>query len=381
MRHRTILLMIGVAVALTAAVASSKSKEAVIMFSHSYHLTEVGAKCEDCHADAAGATESSANLLPKMESCYKCHDQKATECNVCHTESNVQDGKYSSYVAPARELKFSHASHVGTQKLDCQTCHAAIEKSSKVPSKGIPEMAVCVDCHRQKGITDDCSACHTQVGLRMPADHGPDWVLNHEFEARGDARKCETCHRPSYCEECHQGAALGMSIRNKKDAPADRLGPLAPAHDGKSLLIIQRIHDLNFRYTHGADVKSKTMDCGTCHATATFCAACHNPENDLGRLKPVWHEVAGFGAAGKHAEMARKDIEVCAACHDRDGADPVCMSCHRSAVSPHPNGFMKDVNGPWHDDNNAVCFVCHDPGGRHPGQGFCGRCHGAKSDD
>jgi len=381
MRYKTIVLLLGVAVGITAVVAGSKTNEAVIRFSHGYHLDEVGAKCEDCHKDAANATESAADLLPKMESCYACHDQKTTECNVCHTEANVQDGKYSAYVASAREVVFSHQLHVTNQKIECLTCHGNVSGAKKAPSRGLPSMDVCVDCHHKRQISDNCDVCHSQVELRRPDDHGPDWVLDHVESARRDSKKCETCHRPTYCEECHDGAALGLSIRGKTGAPVDLVGPLAAAHEGKNLLIIQRRHDLNYRYSHGADVKSKTSDCGTCHETGSFCAACHNPENDGGRPKPVWHEVAGFGAGGKHAELARRDIEVCAACHDRDAAEPRCMQCHRTIVSPHADGFMKDVNGPWHDDNNAVCFVCHDAGGRHPGQGFCGRCHGEKVGD
>lgn len=378
MRYRTILILIGIGVAITAVVAGSKTNEAVIRFSHAYHLDEVGAKCEDCHKDAASATASSANLLPKMEYCYACHDQKTTDCNVCHTETNVQDGKYSPYVAPAREVIFSHQFHVTDQKIECKTCHAGVARATKAPSHCLPAMDVCLDCHRKHKVDDNCKVCHTQVELRRPADHGPDWVLDHVESARQDSKSCENCHRPTYCEECHDGAALGMSIRGKNGAPTDLIGPLATAHEGKDLLILQRQHDLNYRFTHGADVKSKTSDCASCHEMGSFCGACHNPENDGGRTKPVWHDVAGFGAAGGHAEMARKDIEVCASCHDRDAAEPTCLQCHRTTVSPHPVGFMKDVHGPWHDDNSAVCFVCHESGARRAGEGFCGKCHGAK---
>ena len=42
--------------------------------------------------------------------------------------------------------------------------------------------------------------------------------------------------------------------------------------------------------------------------------------------------------------------------------------------------FMKDNKGSWHDDPNAVCFVCHENGSRSPGVGFCGKCHGRDAD-
>lgn len=379
MKHRTILVVIAaLAVTLLVAIAGSRTNEAVIRFSHDYHVNEVGAKCEDCHASASSATESSADLLPKMDACYTCHDQKTTECSLCHTEKNVTEGRYSPYIAPAREIIFSHQLHTGKTKIECVTCHANVSKANSVPSHGIPPMDKCVDCHRNRQVADNCQTCHSQVELRRPADHGPDWVLDHVESARTNAKSCETCHRPTYCEECHDGAALGLSVRGQTGALVDRVRPLAPAHDGKNLLLLQRRHDLNYRFTHGAEVRSKTSDCATCHETATFCAACHNA-NSSSTQKPVWHETANFGSGGGHADLARKDIEVCTACHDRDAAEPRCLQCHRKVVAPHPEGFMKDVHGPWHDDNNAVCFVCHDAGSRTAGQGFCGKCHGAEN--
>jgi hypothetical protein len=81
-----------------------------------------------------------------------------------------------------------------------------------------------------------------------------------------------------------------------------------------------------------------------------------------------------------HADFGRNDIEVCAGCHDQSGAEPTCMQCHRTIVSPHPDGFMRDVKGTWHDDENAVCFVCHESGARRPGVGFCGGCHGRETE-
>jgi hypothetical protein len=370
-RHAIIALTVMGASALLLSTYASGKNTPVVPFDHKKHIEEVGVACLDCHKEASSATTSATMLLPRIEDCYECHDQSEVNWTV------PADGS-SPWPTPARELIFDHAKHMSAG-LECATCHAGVEKATKAPSDGLPSMALCTDCHKEREVKDDCNVCHSQVQVLRPKDHIADWISDHSIPARSDARSCETCHRQSYCSECHDGAALGLAVRNKEGAPADRIGPMASAHEGNDLLILQRVHDLNYRWTHGSDVRAKTLDCAVCHETQTFCNACHNPENDANRLRPVWHDMANFEFY-THADFARRDIEVCAACHEQSGAEPTCMKCHKTIRSPHPDGFMKDNKGSWHDDPNAMCFVCHDNGSRTPGVGFCGKCHGRDAD-
>ena len=88
---------------------------------------------------------------------------------------------------------------------------------------------------------------------------------------------------------------------------------------------------------------------------------------------------------GVHADIARRDLESCAACHDTQGADPNCIMCHTDndgikGTNPktHAIGFMNNEQGDWHGDFGAVCYNCHTDGGALSqtfGQGFCGYCH------
>ncbi|MEW5702574.1 MAG: cytochrome c3 family protein [Candidatus Zixiibacteriota bacterium] len=366
---RSILISAIVSGAAILSVATvSARKKLDFSFSHRTHLEKVGVTCDACHAGATTAITAAVNLLPQPDVCITCHE-----------EADFPGKNYTPDILPEREVIFDHQKHVDSLKLLCNVCHADVERAGKAPSAALPAMSVCVDCHRQKGISDDCSICHTRVETRRPADHVADWMLDHMEVARQEARTCETCHRQTYCQECHAGPALGLAVKGDASAPVDHIGPLATAQEGKDILILQRVHELNYRYIHPVDVKSKKSDCSVCHETRAFCVTCHKPENDLERYRPVWHDVSAFTFSG-HAELARNDIEVCARCHDRDVAEPTCLRCHRSIVSPHTEGFMRDVHGPWHDDDNAVCFVCHDPGPRIAGQGFCGKCHGGEDD-
>lgn len=58
----------------------------------------------------------------------------------------------------------------------------------------------------------------------------------------------------------------------------------------------------------------------------------------------------GVGSGGgDHATLAKRDIERCMSCHDVNGADPTCITCHFDAdgikgTNPktHPVGFMSN---------------------------------------
>jgi len=159
---------------------------------------------------------------------------------------------------------------------------------------------------------------------------------------------------------------------------------------------ISRVHDLNYRFTHGIDLKGKTSECQTCHQTETFCAQCHDSGSQDFALEgnvPSSHKTLNFvtigvgTGGGQHAILARRDIERCASCHDVQGADQNCILCHVDndgikGTNPktHARSFRSDTeNGDWHSDRGSVCYSCHTDANARPdgikGVGFCGYCH------
>ena len=106
---------------------------------------------------------------------------------------------------------------------------------------------------------------------------------------------------------------------------------------------------------------------------------------------PKTHLVPNFttlgvgSGGGEHAVLAERDIETCASCHDVEIGDPVCITCHVDndgvkGTNPktHPDGFMENVHGDWHEDDGSVCFTCHITASAstgQPGVNFCGYCH------
>jgi len=312
-----------------------EDRSKLIKFSHKYHLKEIGASCEDCHADVKASKLSSDNLLGKQANCESCHeDQVKNNCSFCH----VDEKNPVPFANPARELIFSHEKHTGGLGIKCETCHQGLEKVEYASKANLPSMATCNTCHDNRQATNVCESCHTNFTSLLPSDHK---VGNFRKEHRQLARvgnydaECQTCHTQSFCQDCHEGANL-VNFPNRKDPVTPRSGKISP-DDTQKKMVLQNVHELNYRFTHGLDAKGRVSDCYSCHSRETFCSTCHAKGGIVQRaLKPAWHLSANFASAvpglggNEHAQYARRDIELCVSCHDVQGKDPTCMLCHSS---------------------------------------------------
>jgi len=374
-------------------VVEPQDQSSGVKFSHRFHVQEAGVACADCHTAAPTSKLSSDNLLAKHENCQTCHDdQLQSNCTYCHTSSD--QSTYKATQPPQLSLIFAHEFHVQEQKIECQTCHEGVEKAEIGVSMQVPEMATCNTCHNAVKASNACETCHTDLTALRPTDHNrTDFVREHKFQARLSTARCASCHAQESCIDCHNGIDLV-----KVDVPGKNLvSPHAPrltAIDRGQGMRLTKVHDLNFRFTHGIAAAGKTAECRTCHDQQTFCSTCHAAGGNVNQVKfePQTHLQPGFvtigvgSGGGLHATLARRDIESCASCHDAQGADPACITCHMDSdgikgTDPrtHPRGFMASEEGDWHSDPGAVCYTCHtDPNARTNGLrgiGFCGYCH------
>ncbi len=367
-------------------------KTQLLKFSHSKHADN-GIECSSCHTAEKLSTTASEKMLPTHVECQSCHEQEVNEtCSYCHTnpENPV------ALPNPAREVLFDHKAHVIGQKMECNTCHAGVEKAAFAEPHHLPSMATCYTCHNDVQATNQCEACHTNLSSLRPASHAAaNFGREHARVMNGrtfDA-KCQSCHTESSCMECHDGSNL---TRLNSFESIGLISPRRSGNDKPTALSGQAVHDMNFKFTHGISSKGKAADCQTCHRQQSFCSDCHMSGSvALGGAVPTSHEQFGFttigvgSGGGSHATLAKRDIQRCASCHDTEGSDPSCITCHADAdgikgTNPktHPAGFMKSSRGDWHDDMAANCFVCHTDGNARPngtsGKNFCGYCHGTK---
>jgi Cytochrome c7 and related cytochrome c len=358
-----------------------------IKFSHKLHLETVGAECSMCHAAAQTSENANDLMLPKHDECGTCHSAEVeSDCQYCH----LQPDNVEPYATPKREVRFSHKLHVETNKLECATCHAGIEQSEKPSVAFLPVMATCNTCHNNVKVTNACESCHLHPETLVPLSHEEvNWFKEHKRLVRveGLSNDCAVCHSDNFCQACHADVTTQFTRGALQRSVAEN----RPATAGRLPLVKQRVHDLNFVFTHALDLRSKQSDCYSCHNQQTFCSDCHARNQDAGFAAPfpLSHKMSDFvrvgvgSGGGEHAVLARRDIESCAGCHDIEGRDPACIQCHVDRLpgkgndpKTHPSNFREE-HGEWHSNPGSVCYNCH-TSTQKAGIGFCGYCHGMK---
>jgi len=362
-----------------------------LKFSHSFHINEVGGACVDCHPGAQTSASSSDNLRSTHDECMSCHEEQLSEnCGYCHVDPDNIEAK----VPPLREIIFSHQGHLGLDGLDCATCHPGMERVEYATPKNMPTMETCYGCHNDVKATNACEACHTSLAGLVPSDHlVSNFAREHKRASRLGALEldCASCHSQTFCADCHSAADLlqfGAGNELRSD-PSPRGSP----SDRPQQMKLTRAHDLNYRFTHGVDANQRAMDCYSCHNEQEFCAPCHLAGDiTTNSFRPAWHNGADFATVGRgsgggrHADFARRDIQSCITCHDVEGMDATCVTCHVDGdgirgTDPrtHPAGFQEGEQGSWHSNPGASCYNCHTDFNARPdgqkGRGFCGYCH------
>lgn len=110
-----------------------------------------------------------------------------------------------------------------------------------------------------------CAECHEdqQKGTLKSFDafsHTPAFVKNHRFYASSDDRLCSTCHKSSFCNDCHTNQ-VEMKPSIKFGNRPDREMP----------------HRGNFMTLHKIEGKLDPASCYRCHGRANNerCITCH----------------------------------------------------------------------------------------------------------
>lgn len=137
-------------------------------------------------------------------------------------------GRQQGY-QPTQPIKYSHALHAGTHKIDCQYCHSTAYNGKHA---NIPSLNTCMNCHKQiskgpKYGTEEIQKIYDAVGWdaynkdytkpQKPIEwvriHNlPDHVyFNHSQHVNAGKVQCQTCHGPiENMEEVYQYAPLSM---------------------------------------------------------------------------------------------------------------------------------------------------------------------------
>ena len=147
--------------------------EQPIPFPHNKHVA-AGIQCQYCHRGAS--TEGYQAGVPSVTDCYQCHRGMVEDgLNPGKPESlrpgvktlikdyveQRRDVEWFKYYDMPEHVKFPHKAHINAG-LECTECHGNVEnfgyETFKMKQK--PTMGWCVSCHRSKGASQDCTACH-----------------------------------------------------------------------------------------------------------------------------------------------------------------------------------------------------------------------------
>ncbi|MGQ9488638.1 MAG: cytochrome b N-terminal domain-containing protein [Armatimonadota bacterium] len=213
-----------------------------------------------------------------------------------------------------------------------------------------------------------------------PASHlEENWFVNHKFEVRKDPASCGDCHKPFFCQACHQNRRpsshdaqwLKFHFGNAAERPEMCASCHTPDHCESCHKVMR--HDTQWLQQHGSKLAQfgekmkwtgQTMHqmCYQCH-TPQSCQGCHT-----GAL-PASHKVANFLRDPEvgHGKIALKQgTASCSSCHQ----PRFCQTCHGLPM-PHPEGWESDHPLVGHK-NPALCQRCH-----NFQQETCQTCHQA----
>lgn len=319
--------------------------------------------CTQCHAAPAAAAARWPQLPVAEQTCAPCHAElldraraSAERCGTCHLGFDPArvSAPAATRVQP-RRLAFSHAKHGATE---CTHCHALPRPSAPGLPHGLPalpEMESCFGCHTAERALP-CVGCHVAQpsgrlrtsfpdGKLIPRStflglaHDSDFSVRHRWLAADHGPTCASCHHEEECAECHDGSQRPRGI-----------------------------HPNDYLALHSQDALRAATRCTSCHATQTFCAACHARLGIAQRSAPDvasplrFHPPPAVWSRGPtlHAREAQRALDGCITCH----AERDCVECHGSrgrgfgGASPHPPGFVQQCSRALARDPRP-CLTCH----------------------
>ena len=134
-----------------------------IAFNHQKHAGDLEMECGMCHEHV---TEGDHAGLPMLSTCMGCHEEAQT--------AEAEEKKIRDLIATGRNDAFrklfrmpdhafySHRRHVVSGGIQCETCHGAIARTTTPPERPLVRITMdfCIDCHRRKNVSTDCTQCH-----------------------------------------------------------------------------------------------------------------------------------------------------------------------------------------------------------------------------
>jgi len=136
--------------------------EQPIPFSHKAHAGDLKLKCKMCHPNA-GSGETMQ--IAKAATCMQCHSAVKTDSpaieRLAAAVKSEREIKWARVYEIPSYVNFSHKSHLDSGNA-CADCHGAVAERVALAREGDISMGGCMNCHRVKKVSIDCTFCHEQ---------------------------------------------------------------------------------------------------------------------------------------------------------------------------------------------------------------------------
>jgi mono/diheme cytochrome c family protein len=165
--------------------------EQPIKFNHKIHAGQYKIQCQYCHT---GVDRGKQANIPPLSTCMNCHN---------YIEEGPQYGKTEiAKLRKAYEQKtpvkwvrihnlpdhvyFNHSQHVVAGKVQCASCHGAVQEMERVRQVSTLEMGWCINCHRETEV-DKSNPYYTATY---------DFIQKHDKYTIGQlgGLECSKCH-------------------------------------------------------------------------------------------------------------------------------------------------------------------------------------------
>ena len=147
-----------------------------IAFSHKVHAGDNAISCLYCHSSAEKGRHAG---IPAASVCMNCHSNIKKESPEIRKITKALDANEVIEWVRVHRLAdfvyFSHGQHVAVGQINCQTCHGAVEKMTRLSQDKNMTMGWCIECHKNSDVVihdtlktkkvsevggTDCAKCH-----------------------------------------------------------------------------------------------------------------------------------------------------------------------------------------------------------------------------
>lgn len=335
--------------AMVLAVVLACSERPSVRFPHRLHVAQLACGGPDQHpcmtCNSCHQMQESQPRAPARSDCVSCHRESSDELLAkVHRSPEAPP-------PPAYQIHFSHEKHLAMSQIrgQCVTCHSGAVRGGDAPD--FPPMERCFACHEhaEQWERSECAPCHDRADVEklVPQTflhHVGDFIRRHGVLATQERAKCESCHTQADCDDCHD-VTQNLTIERRR-----------PEAITQSF-----VHRGDFITRHPIEAQMQQARCMTCH-TSESCDACHVERgisgNRIGALNP--HPPGWVGANPQardfHGRAARREVALCASCHEQ-GPQTNCIRCHKVGAfggNPHPSGWKSSQS-----KDDTMCRYCH----------------------